>query len=232
MNTLIELPYEIIELILTDKSSDITVIGKLSCVCRHFNSYISPGIDTLIKKYLATKFPYLVKLIKIDNIKYSDISLDKLEKLLDALHKVSVMKKNVKYQHLLVGCYNASLFRMEQNEFKLKPSLGIELYRLEQRTLSLLTSLFNYVKLILPSTKTQLEFWALYPLFEYSILSMEDSYRKDESIFQDGNLMKDKAKEIRRRIQFVNVSKDIKYRMMKLLNYIDPELSSDDDQDY
>lgn len=232
MTTLIEIPYDIIQNILTNQLSEIRMTGRLSCICRHFRNMLSDNVDTLIDESIKDKFPYLLKIIKINNIKNTDINLDKLEKLLYNLHKVSCLPKGRKYQYLLVGCYNSTLFRIKNDRFILTPTRGTELYQLEQRTLSLLTSLFNYVKLILPKTKTDLDFWVLYPLFEYSILNMEDSYRKNDNIFEDGYLLKDKAREIRHEMKFINASYDIKYRMMKLLNYIDPELSSDDDADY
>lgn len=212
--------------------SEIRMIGRLPCVCLYFRNSMNHKIDSLIENSIKIRFPYLLKLIKITNLKYTDINLDKLEKLLVNLHKVSTIAKGKKYQHLLVGCYDSSLFRIKNDRFILIPHIGTELYTLEHRTLSLLTSLFNYVKLVLPKTKTDLDFWVLYPLFEYGILCMEDPYRKDDTIFEDGFLLKDKAKHIRHQMQYINASNDIKYRMMKLLNYIDPELSSDDDADY
>lgn len=230
MNTISELPYDIINIILTSKGSDIRIIGRFACVCKYFKDN-DHTIDNLTGTWFKNNFPYFKKLLKIENIKDTDINLYNLSKLLENLHRVSTLAKRVKYQHLLVGCYNATLFRMKKDEFILKPQDNM-LHYLENCTFSLLMTLFCYVKLVLPKNKTDLEVWAIYPLFEYAILNMEDENRKEDTIFADGFILKDKARETRHRLQFANASQDIKYRLSKLLNYIDPELSSDDDADY
>lgn len=230
MTTISELPYDIINIILTIDGSDVRMIGRVVCVCKYFKNN-NHTMDNLINTWFGNKFPYFGKLLKIENIKDTDINLHYLSKLLVNLHRVSKLAKRVKYQHLLVGCYNATLFRMKKNEFILKPEDDM-LHHLESRTFSLLMTVFCYVKIVLPKDKTDLDVWAIYPLFEYAILNMEDENRKDDSIFADGFIMKDKARETRHRLQFANASQDIKYRLSKLLNYLDPELSSDDDADY
>ncbi len=229
MTSLTEFNYDILQIILTSPNNTVNTIGRICCVSRYFRDVINHQVNTLINVYLDRKFPYFRKLLKVEDIKYSDINLNKLVDLLEKLHRVSQLKKGAKYQYLLVGCYNSSLFRIVGDEFIIK---GENINLLEARTLSILTTLFNYVKLVLPKNKTDLDIWVLYPLFEYGILCMEDQNRQDDTLFVDGFILRDKAREIRHQLNYTNASTDIKYRLMKLLNYIDPELSSDDDADY
>lgn len=227
MSTIRDIPHNLLIHILTE-TNDIAALGRFACTCREYNNTVLENKGHVMDRILASNSPYLIENLKFNGIdieKDTDLKLTTFFDVVGHMKRVSEMKKKARYQHLLVKLYDQSLF---------KSLVGFEertkQYERESKTLLVLTLLFNFAKFRLSQEKINMEVWAMYPIFEYVAMSLNNPHRAEDSIFADGILMKEKVIETRYTLKrYKDCSQDIKYRLGRLLDFIYDAYTSEDE---
>ena len=155
------------------------------------------------------------------NLKYLYINLENMEKVVD-------LKKNAKYKHLLKNMYNGKMF---YNNVNMNESPDTRQEK-EMMTLRVLLDFYDYVKDVHDIdkqryNKTNLNVWALYPLFDYICMRLLNDH-EGVSVFKESDirdLVCNRIYNIKRDLNTINnCSPDIKYRLSQLLTYLSHEL--------
>lgn len=218
MTSFTDLPNHLIERIITTPCISIRDYHSIALTDKLFHNIILQGYN----EWVQGKFkPYFHLSTNVICYAKRAINFIVLEEVTQRLLQVSQMPRRVKYQHLLVKIYNSDLFFPISNSGNNQE----DLHTIQATACSVLTSLSNYTKMLLSKNKTNLEPWAMYPLFDYIAISMQVKDQISSSIFETDADYKfviyNKALQVREELRATkDCTVDIKFRLRRLLDYI------------